>query len=80
MFCDCGLESAFEGKADIARVRPLSADRRYALDHGNALSECSNIQKILPKILFLTAGGILLGIAYVSDRCSFLTRQSGPKA
>jgi hypothetical protein len=49
---------------------PLCANRRYALDHCNALSECSNIRKILPKILFLAAGSILIGIAYVSDRCS----------
>jgi hypothetical protein len=58
----------------------VSCQWGYALDHCNALSECSNIQKILQKILLITTGGILIGVAYVSDRCSVLGRQSGQKA
>jgi hypothetical protein len=65
--------SALGQKADIAG-RQL--DVRFVpkadihSDHWNALSECSNIRKILPKILFLTAAGILIGIAHISDCCS----------
>jgi hypothetical protein len=50
--------------ADVLRAMMLS------LDHCNALPEYSDIRKILSKILFLAAGSILIGIAYVSERCS----------
>jgi hypothetical protein len=65
--------SALPPKADIVQhggdVRLVPKADIHS-DHWNALSECSNIRKILPKILFLTAAGILIGIAYISDCCS----------
>jgi len=48
-------------------ARPFRANRRCAPDHWNTLSECSTIRKIIPKILFLTAASILIGIAYVCE-------------
>jgi hypothetical protein len=60
----------------LADIGGVSSDVRFVRkadihsDHWNALSECSNIRKILSKILFLTAAGILIGIAYISDCCS----------
>jgi hypothetical protein len=59
-----------EADIDGARWNVRFVPEADAPDHWNALSECSNIRKILPKILFLTAAGILIGIAYVSDCCS----------
>jgi hypothetical protein len=56
--------SALPPKADIDQ---RAQNGRYASHSSECIRECSNIRKILPKILFLTAASILIGIAYVCE-------------